>query len=93
MIKRSQMSMYINNELFGKVSDFDLASQPDYCVESLLKKSGDQVVLIKSRAIGKTVPICNLSGESIMKLMIQNEKWQLLNGLLISNSHRKHKDV
>ncbi|WP_258536313.1 hypothetical protein [Acinetobacter bereziniae] len=78
------MSMYINNELFGKVTDFDLASQPDYCVESLLKKSGDQVVLIKSRAIGKTVPICNLSGESIKKLMIQNKNRQLLPGPIIS---------
>lgn len=84
------MSMYINNELFGKVTDFHLASQPDYCVENLFKKCGDQVVLIKSRSIGKTVPICNLSGESLKNLMIQNEKWQLLNGSIISNFQRKY---
>jgi hypothetical protein len=74
----------INDMLLSKLIFFDLASQPDYSVESLVKKSGDQVVLIKSRAIGKTVPICNLAGESIIKLMIQKENRQLLPGAFIS---------
>ncbi len=84
MMKVSKTAMFIHEISMGKIVNFDLASQPDYSVESLLKKSGHQIVLIKSRAIGKTVPICNLSGESIIKLMIQNENRQLLPGAFIS---------
>lgn len=76
--------MVINDMLLCKLIFFDLASQPDYSVESLFKKSGDQVVLIKSLAIGKTVLIGNLSGESIIKLMIQKENRQLLPDAFIS---------
>lgn len=84
MMKVSKTAMFIHEISMGKIVNFDLTSQPDYSVVNLLKKSGDQVVLIKSRAIGKTVPICNLSGESIIKLMIQNENRQLLPGAFIS---------
>ena len=84
MIKVKRMSAFINNHYLGVATGFDLAPQPDYSVESLFKKSCDQVVLIKSRAIGKTVPICNLTGESIIKLMIQKENRQLLPGAFIS---------
>lgn len=74
----------IKDMSLSKLIFFDLASKPDYSVESLFKKSCDQVVYIKSRAIGKTVPICNLAGESIIKLMIQKENRQLLPGAFIS---------
>lgn len=78
------LMVVIKDMSLSKLIFFDLASQSDYSVESLFKKSCDQVVLIKSLAIGKTVPIGNLSGESIIKLMIQKENRKLLPGAFIS---------
>ncbi len=48
MIKTKRMSAFINGSPIGLVTSFDLASQPDYSVESLYFKGGGSIVFIRT---------------------------------------------